>query len=114
MGGEGHGGWGEGHHEHGEWDEREHGEWGEGHHEHGHHHEHGEWFESHDVEEFAVDSSMDEDSQSAISIPSFIAGTAFGLLLWGPTLALIVYHKKCRGGDRHGDTSVEYKPAVMA
>jgi len=87
-----HGGMGEGHHEHGEMD-------GEDHHGYGH-------------EEYAEEYESSTDETKSISIGSFALGTAFGFVIWGPTVALIVYHKSC-GRGRH-EVAVEYKPAMMA
>lgn len=106
--GEGHG-W-EGHeHEHGEghdWEGHERGEGhdhgGEGDMEHGGH----DGYEHHHHEE----SDKDED-KAEFSTMSFLAGTAFGFLFWGPTVALVVYHKSCGCGGSGSRGAQKYEAA---
>jgi len=132
MHGEGHMEWehGEGHgyedHKHGE-HEHEHGGQGESHeHEYGGHGEghehggHGEYNEHGGDERGHYDYSSDENSSGNTSIDakehdnsmiSFFFGLGFGFLIWGPTIALIVYYKSCRRDSRAVASASEYEPA---
>lgn len=54
-----------------------------------------------------------ETDASIFSIRSFIYGTVFGFLLWGPTVALIVYHKSCGAGRNSRSQKYEPAPATI-
>jgi len=106
---------GEGMHEHGNGEGmHDHGH-GEGMHDHGHDgYEHGHDDHEDGYAEYAELMKKDKDCKE-FSMYSFMYGTMFGFLLWGPTIALVVYHKSCGKGRSHKydtESDEEYEPVV--
>merc|ERR1712106_343484 len=87
----------------------------EGMHGHGHGgYEHGHDDHEDGYAEYAELMKKDKDCKE-FSMYSFMYGTMFGFLLWGPTIALVVYHKSCGKKRSHRydtESDEEYEPVV--